>query len=482
MRIRKLLYINFLFVSILGLNSFAEDNSKSTILAKIGNKAINVNEFLQRSELTIRPNNFKDKYTTLNNLITEKILAIEAEKNNLLKDNKIFQGTLKGIKEQLMRDKLFEEIAYNKVQIDSSELLNVFRASIREYELEFYTIRNKDFARKIKLDLDTALDKSNVLKLLESSVGNKPIRKVKFKDPDDDAIHEALYSNPLDTGVVIGPLKLSNGDYIVMKVLSWIDYPVIGYEARIERMNMVKDKVHDIKARKLWLSYQTQVMRGKSFEFDKNSFNILAETALEYYLKKNEKDSLNARITEIPLPKIDIDLSAPFFTVDNKTWKIEDFKRELVSHPLVFRTKFLDRNNFKEQFKLAIVDMVRDHYLTEEAYARSLDKSDDINKTVDMWKDSFLANYYMNEVIKSALEQGIINREDNLGMLKYKESYIRNLQNKYSSLIWINYDLFNKIKLTNIDFIAIRPGVPFPLATPNFPMLIRSENLDYAKH
>lgn len=481
MKVRKLLKIIFLYLTIFGI-AFAQTPSDDKILAKVGDKKIYVNEFIQRSELTIRPNNFKDKETTLNNLITEKILAIEAEKNNLLIQNPVFQGTIKGIKEQLMRDKLFDVLAYQTVKLDSTEIRNAFEASIREYELEFYTIKNKEFAQKIKTELDTTLDVSSVFKLLETTVGKKPIRKVSFKDLDDDVIHESLYSNPLDTGKVIGPLKLTNGDYIVMKVLKWVDYPVIGYEARIERWNNVKDKVRQLKARKYWLSYQTQLMRGKKFEFDKNSFNMLAEAALEYYLKKTEKDSLNARISEVPLPKVDIDLSAPFFTVDNKTWKIEDFKRELVSHPLVFRTKYLDKNNFKEQFKLAIVDMVRDHYLTQEAYAKSLDKSEDIIKVVDMWKDSFLANYYMNDVIKSALEKGIINKEDNLGMLKYKESYIKNLQSKYGSSIWINYDEYKKIKLTNIDFIAVRPGVPFPLATPNFPILIRSNNLDYAKH
>src|SRR3990172_2854323 len=73
----------FLFSAIIliGINS-PSLTAQEKILAKVGNKQITVKEFLIRSELTIRPNNFKDKETTLNNLIAEKILAIESEKKS----------------------------------------------------------------------------------------------------------------------------------------------------------------------------------------------------------------------------------------------------------------------------------------------------------------------------------------------------------------------------------------------------------------
>jgi len=475
------IFIVLTAVSFLGIKQ-PENQSNDTVLAKIGSKEITVREFLERSELTVRPNNFKDKYTTLNNLISEKILAIEAEQNNKLQNNPVFEGTLKGIKEQSMRDKLFKVIAADKVVLSNDEIKNAYRASMREYELEFYSFKNKELAGDIKSILDTVPRLTDELfKQLETKVGKKPVQKVSFKDPEDDAIHESLFSNPLDTGTVVGPLKLYNGDYIVMKVLKWVDYPLLGGEEQSTRWNKVKEKLHEIKARKLWLSYQTQLMKGKKFEFDKDSFNKIAELAMENYINTTVSDSLSNRLNDIPLPKTEIDPSAPFFTIDNKVWSVEDFKNQLISHPLVFRTKKMDKKNFKEQFKLAVVDMIRDYYLSQEAYAKSLDKDNGINKTVNIWKDSFLANVQMNDVIKSALDKGIISRDNNLGMLKYKESYLRDIQNKHGHLVWINYKELDKINLTTIDFVAARTGVPFPFATPNFPILIRSGNLDYAK-
>ena len=79
------------------------------VLTKISDKEITVDDFLNRSEFTTRPARFKNKNTSLNNLISEKILAIEAEKSNTsLLQNPVFLGKLKGIKEQLMREKLYE--------------------------------------------------------------------------------------------------------------------------------------------------------------------------------------------------------------------------------------------------------------------------------------------------------------------------------------------------------------------------------------
>src|SRR3989304_2724381 len=129
--------------------------SDNKIIADVGGKKISVQEFLQRSELTIRPDNFRNKHTTLNNLILEKILSLEAGQNNLLTSNPGFQARLKGIKEQAMREKLYLNVAFDKATVDSTMLRNAYRLSIREYELEFYRM-HEELARKVKSVIDSA--------------------------------------------------------------------------------------------------------------------------------------------------------------------------------------------------------------------------------------------------------------------------------------------------------------------------------------
>lgn len=152
----KFLKILFLLPAVyLFACSSPKSQSDEIILAKIDKREISVKQFLQRSDLTVRPNNFKSKNTTLINLISEKILALEAEQNDPHLLTPVLQSSLQGIKEQLMRDLLYSEVSFNNVQLDSHEIKNAYQLSKQEYEFEFYTIQNKELAQKIQTKLDS---------------------------------------------------------------------------------------------------------------------------------------------------------------------------------------------------------------------------------------------------------------------------------------------------------------------------------------
>ena len=52
-------------------------------------------------------------------------------------------------------------------------------------------------------------------------------REVEWQIPEQEVIHNALYSNALRVNQVIGPLLTEDGFYIVMKVKGWTDRVVI---------------------------------------------------------------------------------------------------------------------------------------------------------------------------------------------------------------------------------------------------------------
>lgn len=501
--------LKFLFITsiiILSLNNFAKDKSvilsekkqKDTIavkpsaqllkndvtLAKIGNKEISLDDFLYRSEFTVRPLRFKNKKTTLNNLISEKILAIEAEKSNTkLLQNQVFIGRLKGIKEQLMREKLYEIKADKKVVVDSNAVLQKYKTSRREYEVEFFVIGNDSASEAIGETLRRYPGSSDsIFKSLEKKINKKPTQNVKYLDNNDENISDALFSSLLDTGAVVGPVKLHNGENILMRVKDWKDEILFSGEDQRIRWNKIAEKIHQTKALNLWDDYMLEVMKDKRIDYNNEVFFKLAGLAYQYYLDKNlPPDSVELRLNEIPKLDEAIDLKSPFFTIDGNTWTVKDFKQELVSHPLVYRARYIDQKTFNKQFLYAIADMVRDHYLNIEAYKMHLDTLKEINKTVGIWRDSFLAIDQEKNIVDAALEKGIIRKEDNIGKLKYWESYLTSLQERYSDSIEINFKEYNKIKLTKIDVIAFKPGAPFPTIVPGFPIFISSENLEYIK-
>jgi len=267
-----------------------------------------------------------------------------------------------------------------------------------------------------------------------------------------------------------------------MRVNNWKDEILFSGEDQRIRWNKVAEKIHLTKSLKLWGEYIAEVMKGKKIDYNEEVFFKLAYHAYQYYLDTNQPlDSVELVLNEIPKLEEAVDLKSPFFNINGDVWTVEDFKQELISHPLVYRARFSDQETFNRQFFLAVSDMMRDHFLNNEAYNLSLDTLKDINETVGIWRDSYLAIDQQKNILNSALEKGVIRNEDNIGKLKYWESYLTSLQDRYSSLIELDYEAFNKIKLTTIDFIAFKPGVPFPSIVPGFPILIASENLDYIK-
>jgi len=267
-----------------------------------------------------------------------------------------------------------------------------------------------------------------------------------------------------------------------MRVNNWKDEILFSGEDQRIRWNKVAEKIHLTKSLKLWNEYMAEVMKGKKIDYNEEVFFKLAGLAYQYHLGTNQPpDSVELRLNEIPKLEEALDLKSPFFTVNSDVWTVEDFKQELMSHPLVYRARFSDQKTFNRQFFFAVSDMVRDHFLNKEAYNLSLDTLKDINETVGIWRDSYLAIDQQKNILNSALEKGIIHNEDNIGKLNYWESYLTSLQKKYSDSIEVDYKEFNKIKLTSIDFIGFKPGAPFPSIVPGFPILISSENLDYIK-
>ena len=79
----------------------------------------------------------------------------------------------------------------------------------------------------------------------------------------------------------------------------------------------------------------------------------------------------------------------PLFSLNGKEWKIRDFEKQIMSHPLVLERK-MNAAEFSDQFRLAIIDFIQDKFLTEKAYSMSLDKSFEVIQAPAFGKIAFL--------------------------------------------------------------------------------------------
>ncbi|MBN2092695.1 hypothetical protein JW964_23945, partial [candidate division KSB1 bacterium] len=286
--------------------------------------------------------------------------------------------------------------------------------------------------------------------------------------------------------------KTDDGVNLFLKIKGWTERLAITEKMQQERWDDVTEKIKDEKAIQIFNDYVSKLMKGKRLEFDPNIFDKLVNVFGDIYLgvgdakkdlflnnlvnKKPESDQ--QQILQNMHQQFKENRNQPFFTIDNEIWTVGDFERELERHPLVFRKTRMKNSEFSDQFRYAIADMVRDRYITQEAYQKKYDKVPAVEKTVEMWRDSMLAlyqkyHYLANMTVNDSGDVQIIE--------KYLNPYIDELQKKYHDQIEINVDLFNNTKLTRIDMFVLQKNVPYPVVVPAFPQVTTDIWLDYGK-
>lgn len=467
---------------------------KEIILARIGEKTISLNEFLRRAEYVPRPkycrgNTGIHKKIVLNSLIAEKMLALEAGEDNELTQNEHFQRYLQGRKEQAMRQWLYYKEAASKVKLEPAEIEKVYQVAGRKYKVYFFSVNDDSIAQEVKSKLhEQGKSFEQVFKEL-GGLDPLPEKEVEYNSWEHDVIHNALFSKKLKVNEVIGPLKVGNDLYIVMKVKSWTDRVALSEEDIQRRWNNVRERLTDSKALRIYENFVAKIMKGKKIEFVPSTFRKLVNLVGPLYFELEEKRReifLNMALDKkLDNPKF-LDLrkgledirNEPFFRIDGEVWTVGDFEIELEKHPLVFRKKKMAKKELGEQFKFAIADMIRDKYLTQEAYKRGYDKVNVVKRNVEMWKDAYLANYQKKKYLERfKLEQ----KEGPQIIIKYLNPYIDQLQAKYNDVIKINVEEFEKIKLTRIDMFVTQYNVPFPVVVPAFPQVTTDHKLDYGR-
>jgi len=498
----------FTFLLIICSISFGQSNKKVSeeqseiIIVKIGQKTISLNEFTRRAEYTIRPNYCRSddmiaKKIILNSLIAEKMLAFEAGDNNELAKNKNFRNYIQGLKEQAMREWLFHKEGFEKVHLKDSEIQKAFSFAGRTYHINYVVINSDSLAQFInkknynKIQLfDTTQNQS------QSGVNNVLERKVSWKSDELPVVQEALFTNNVISNQIIGPLPIDKHQYLVMKILGWTDSVVVSEKEKELRWNDVKKNLELMRAKQMYERFIGKVMDGKKLEFDPNAFYKVVDLLSPYFLRTPDViqkmySQAFQKKTEIPNMKefgseIDEILDRTFLRIDGNVWTVRDLGEELQKHPLVFRDpsvfkkKVTEKREIYEQFKLAIVDMIRDKYLSKIAYERGYQNVNLVKRNTQMWKDAYLAIYQRSKYLEDNLHKS----SDSLDIDfidKYMNPYIKKLQSKYSDQIEVNVQAFNELKLTRIDMFVTQQNVPFVAVVPLFPNLTTLNKLDYGK-
>lgn len=462
------------------------------ILATVGDKSISVAEFIRRAEYTIRPQYcsgdlYIHKKIILNSLIAEKLFALAAGDSNKLTANKEYQRYLQGRREQAMRQQYFYDQAAAKVKIDSSELKTEYKLSGRTYKLSYFNLPEKFGQEQITNLLSESATAFEDLFNKYIAVPEIPKMEIRYGQPEYPLIYNKLFLADVYKGQVFGPIQIQDGSLFLMRVDGWTDSKVMSdYQAR-DRMQQVRGNIVQRKALDNFEETIQGLMQGKKLEFNKNTFTALVNAVgPDYFKSQNEKkEAFKKKFWENDNNQMVLDdrdnalaeiSERELFTIDGKSWTVRYFEEMLQIHPLVFRQKEFPQTQFAEQLRLAIVDMVRDLYITEDAYEKGFDRHPNVIRNYKMWQDNLLALYRRQAYLK---DREISGKSVIEILSDHLEPQAAKLRNKYASQISIDTDLFEEIKLTSIDMFVIQKNVPFPVIVPGFPQLTLHDKLDY---
>lgn len=468
------------------------DQSTEQILAHIGTKTISVDEFVRRAELTLRPeycrgNSEIHKRIILKSLIAEKLLALEAGEENELNRDERFQLHLKGRKEQAMRQWLYYHHFYEKITLDTNEIKMAFKLYGRRYDIAYFIMKDSAVARQVQDKLPQGLSFTEIFQQL-GGLEEIPRREVSWNASEHEVIHTALFSEPLKINQIIGPLKIENNFYTMIKVLGWTDQKVLSNSDVKKRLRDVKKKLKEKHTSAMINEYIRKIMQGKRLTFSKGAFNKLINIFYPVYMKLkkenvltfkqrfciNDSNKVGPDDIEIKIEKLE---DIPFLRIDDEIWTVGDFKKGLISHPLVFRKSRISKSEFAGQFKLAVVDLIRDKYITKEAYKKGYDRVTKVQRDASVWRDYYYSIYQRDIFLKSLCKKDHFHK-DNLNIIEQDlNPYIDRLQEKYQDIIEIDTKLLDDIRLTGIDLFVMKKNVPFPAVVPAFPLLTTDSKL-----
>jgi hypothetical protein len=490
-KILKVLFLNLVQL-VLVANIFAQPEA-DILIAKVGDKTITKTEFINRSEFTPRPDycrldNYVHRKIVLNSLIAEKMMAIEAGESNEFTNSPEYKAYITGRKEQAMRQVHFYDNAYINSKPDSSTVEQVYDIAGRTYNVSYFRIKDETPAKQVFDDLTSSNISFDSLCVVISDSDTIPTKQISYFSQDYPVIHNSLFTKSLVKGEILEPI-LVDDSYMIIRIDGWIDRVAISEEDKILLWNDVYNKLIMDKSITLYEEYVSNIMKSKWIEFNRQTFEKIVEITAPYYLKSNQnkkrllksslwKPNSEDEVLIDNLYDVEDIGNWELLKIDDEIWTVEKFIEELKIHPLVFRKQELKRNIFAEQMRLAIADLIRDKYITQDAYEKGINNHPLVQRNVALWKDNLLAQYQKFMILGSGREE-LLNEKKLLD--EVMNPYVRELQLKHSDIIKINIKEFETIKLSSLDMIALQPDQAFPFIVPLFPELTTINKLDYGE-
>ena len=418
------LLIFFMFFSL--INCSRKTDSEDTVLVTVGDKKITVREFRSNYEFGL-PHLKKDpdrKLSYLNYMIMEKVLSEEGYKLDLDQSERV-KKLEKDLMQELLVEELFQTEIKDNIKITPQQIRDAITKSNVKWKLRYWVEPNQKYADQVA----QAMKKRGYTSVLDDILESKPEVDLKPKDFETkyltwlDVSEELLDAvKNLPIGDISDPVEI-DGKFFIFQVLDIQREPLREYDYA-DQAEKYRQILFYKQLKKEAGEYVSNFMSGKKVVTKGSSFKILITALAEY--KRLKEDSSKTFIDEIEsadetkpaLLQLRQNRDQTLVTFENGQWTINEFLKRF--NPKSIKVEPADKFIFQNQLNEQIALSVRDYFLTAKAIDKKLDRSENVQKQLSMWRNKWVyeeARRLFTQDVKIDDEQAKTYFE------KYKEKY-----------------------------------------------------------
>ncbi len=379
------------------------------VVAKVGNYKIYESEFRDRFDFSSHPkllqNNdkLKAKHEFLEQLISEKLLSLDAEEKGLSK-SEYLNNVLTPLQNMFARDALYKNEIKNKISYSQKDINDAIEKIKKTLKLKFIFSDSEKELNQVYKQLKSGASFDSLLSMRKEAMVQDSIGEITF-GTIDEANENEVYK--LKIGEFTTPLKSEDGFYIIKLADVSVNKNLKDPENTLED---VKRIIETRIEHKRYLDYYHSFFSKHKVNADKEIFEQLIKyfipTFREKYLIENSKNADNKlylrggiEISNVLSSLDDRIKNKDFIKLPNRIIKIEYFINQLSQEGLFVQN--LSEKNIRASLSSYIRKFIEDELLTSEANRKGLQNSAEVKKYMNMWKDSYISKLYMFELMDS---------------------------------------------------------------------------------
>jgi len=425
------------------LLAIAQSQDKQ-VLAKIGQLTISSEEFQLRYELT--PQLFREnqriseelKLEFLYSMIAEKLLALYGDEIRL-DTSVIVSKSLEYFEEMFVRDALYKKVIEEKAQFKADSLMSFYLSNANNVKMIFIFSDDENEIKNIYkiLELGVPFDSlyseqpMNLRDTLTISVGQL-----------EENIENKIF--PLPDEAYTGPIEMEDGWYI-FKILKRYNPIVVKSEGWENDYKNSKRIAKERSEYSFYKEYMQDLFKNKEVKINAKILRNLSyhihSILFERFNQTQSSKNHSLTATDIALIEFQLGVDSlilPLAELENETITVRDYLRFLKFDN--FKVDSLDYQFVFKALSNKTKNIIEYKILSDEGYKLGLQKTTEVKKQVQMWKD----NYYMQLVTAMFIDSAAVS--DNEIIEYYNKSKNGYLQNKEVNILELVTDSLETIE------------------------------------